>query len=269
MIFRSLLPTALLISVAAHHVSAQGTGPERRRRHYDAQARAYYRGPVRFTLGGGIGYYNGDLTSRLGDQFLGPSITGGVQYQLHPHWQLGGEASYIRLGAKDYLPERDFQGNNPRGPILPGSTVRNLAFQGSNLAGIAFVRWEPLHDGGAYASQRKPASIIKPYLKVGGGWLLYNPKAFRGTERPSGNNTPEYLPTERNDYSALAVVLPVGVGVTVRLTPKLGATLEGSYSLTSTDQLDDISPVSGLSSSALNDNYGQLELKLEYSPWSR
>lgn len=250
-IFRSLLPAALLLAAAAHDATAQGTGPERRRRRYDGQARAYYRGPVRFTLGGGIGYYNGDLTSRLGDQFLGPSITGGVQYQLHPHWQLGGEASYIRLGAKDYLPER------------------GLAFQGSNLAGIAFVRWEPLHDEGAYASQRKDASIIKPYLKVGGGWLLYNPKAFRGTERPSGNFTPEYLATERNDYSAMALVLPVGVGFTVRLTPKLGASLEGSYSLTSTDQLDDISPVSGRSSSALNDNYAQLELKLEYTPWNR
>ncbi|RSK50830.1 outer membrane protein [Hymenobacter rigui] len=256
MTFRSLLPAFLLVSVAAHHACAQGTGPERRRRHYDNQARAYYRGPVRFTLGGGVGYYNGDLTSSLGDQFIGPSFTGGLQYQLHPHWQLGGEVSYIRLGAKDYLPER------------------SLAFQGNNVACIAFMRWEPLHDEGAYAAPRKPASIIKPYLKVGAGWLLYSPKAFRGTERPSGNYTPSYLSSERNDYPALALTLPVGVGFTVRLTPKLGASLEGSYSFTTTDQLDDIStsmaaPDSPRSSSSLNDGYGQLELKLEYSPWGR
>ncbi|RSK37411.1 outer membrane protein [Hymenobacter metallilatus] len=251
MTFRSLLPAILLVSVAAQQARAQGTGPERRRRHYDGQARAYYRGPLRFTMGGGVGYYNGDLTSRPGDQFIGPSFTGGLQYQLHPHWQLGGEASYIRLGAKDYLPER------------------GLAFQGHNVAGIVFARWEPLHDEGAYAAPRRPAALIKPYLKAGAGWLLYSPKAFRGTERPSGNTSTNYLSAERNDYPALALTLPVGVGFTVRLTPKLGASLEGSYSFTTTDQLDDISPVSGRSVSSLNDGYGQLELKLEYAPWGR
>lgn len=247
----------LLLSVAtAHSAQAQDSGPERRRRHYDGQARAFYRGPVRFTLGGGVGYYNGDLTSSLGDQFIGPSFTGGIQYQTHPHWQVGGEVSYVRLGAKDYLPER------------------NLAFQSHNVAGIAFVRWEPLHDEGAYAAPRKPAALIKPYLKAGAGLLLYSPKAFQGNVRPSGNFTPDYLEPERNDYPALALTLPVGIGFTVRLTPKLGASLEGSYSFTTTDQLDDISP-SGVtsssprSSSALNDGFGQLELKLEYAPWGR
>ena len=249
---RSLLPALLFVSVASAHVAvAQGDGPERRRRHYDGQARAYYRGPVRFTLGGGVGYYNGDLTGSLANQFLGPSLTGGLQYQVHPHWQVGGEVSYIKLGAKDYL------------------TSRGLAFQGKNLAGITFVRWEPLHDEGVYASPRKPAAIFKPYLKAGAGFVLYSPQAFYGTARPSGNFTPEYLSAERNDYPALALAFPVGIGFTVRLTPKLGASLEGSYSFTTTDQLDDISPVSGRSSSSLKDGYGQLELKLEYAPWAR
>nr|WP_262898909.1 outer membrane beta-barrel protein [Hymenobacter piscis] len=232
---------------------AQGGGPERRRRHYDGQARAYYRGPVRFTLGGGLGYYNGDLTSSPADQFFGPSFTGGLQYQTHPHWQVGGEVSYIRLGAKDYLP------------------ARGLAFQSHNLAGIGFVRWEPLHDEGLYASPRRAAALFKPYLKAGAGLVLYSPRAFRGTARPSGNFTPAYLAAERNDYPALALTLPLGVGFTVRLTPKLGASLEGTYSFTSTDQLDDISPASSpqRSVSALNDGFGQLELKLEYAPWAR
>ena len=234
----------------AHGARGQN-GPERRRRHYDGQARAYYRGPMRFMVGGGLGYYNGDLTGSVGNQFLGPSLSGGLLYQVSPHWQVGGEASYFRLGAKDNLPGR------------------GLAFQGHNVAGITFLRWEPLRDEAAYATPHQPAAIIKPYLKAGAGFLLYNPKSYRGTARPDGNFTPAYLPSERNDYPALALVVPVGLGFTVRLTPRLGASLEGTYSFTTTDQLDDISPASGRSVSSLNDGYGQLELKLEYAPWAR
>ncbi len=258
MTIRPLLPSALLLLLVASATSSQAqTSPERRRRHYDGQARPYYRGPFRFTLGAGVGYYNGDLTSSLGDQFLGPSLSAGLLYQLHPHWQVGGEISYLKLGAKDYLPER------------------GLAFEGKNGVGITFVRWEPFHDEGAYATPHAPAAIIKPYLKVGAGFALYSPKSFRGAARPSGNFTPAYLDPERNDYPALALVLPVGVGFTVRLTSQLSASLEGSYSLTTTDQLDDISTFKpagseqSRSASALRDNYGQLELKLEYAPWAR
>ncbi|WP_092739716.1 outer membrane beta-barrel protein [Hymenobacter psychrophilus] len=255
MILRSFLPAAalLLTAAATHSAVAQSAdpGPERRPRHYDRQGRLYYRGPMRFTLGGGVGYYNGDLTSSLADQFLGPSLSAGMLYQFHPHWQVGGEVSYLQLGAKDYLPERD------------------LAFQGKNGVGTAFVRWEPLRDPGAYSLPAGQSSIIKPYLKLGVGLALYSPKSYKGTERPGGNFTPAYLEPERFDYPALALVLPVGVGVTVRLTSRLNATIEGSYSLTTTDQLDDISPALGRSSSSLNDNYGQLELKLEYAPWAR
>ncbi|WP_177189859.1 outer membrane beta-barrel protein [Hymenobacter actinosclerus] len=259
MTLRSFLPAAalLLTTAATHSALAQSLSPERRPRHYDKQGRLYYKGPVRFTLGGGVGYYNGDLTSRLGDQFLGPSLSAGLLYQFHPHWQVGGEVSYLQLGAKDYLPER------------------GLAFQGKNGVGTAFVRWEPLTDPGAYSLPAGQSALIKPYLKVGVGLALYSPKAYRGTERPSGNLTPAYLKPERYDYPALALTLPVGVGVTVRLTSRLNASLEGSYSLTTTDQLDDISTFiptgseSSRSASSLNDNYGQLELKLEYAPWAR
>ncbi|NVO83947.1 outer membrane beta-barrel protein [Hymenobacter terrestris] len=257
---RSFLPAAalLLTTAATHSALAQSAaGPERRPRHYDKQGRLYYKGPVRFTLGGGVGYYNGDLTSSLGDQFLGPSLSAGLLYQFHPHWQVGSEVSYLQLGAKDYLPDR------------------GLAFRGNNAVGTAFVRWEPLRDPGAYSLPAGRSSIIKPYFKTGVGLALYSPKAYRGTQRPSGNFTPAYLEPERFDYPALALVLPVGVGVTIRLTSRLNATIEGSYSLTTTDQLDDISTVpspgfdTGRSASSLNDNFGQLELKLEYAPWAR
>ncbi|TGD81783.1 hypothetical protein [Hymenobacter wooponensis] len=249
---RPLLPTLLLLSVVAtEQATAQDGGPERRRRHYDSNARPYFRGPVRFTLGLGAGFYNGDITGSLGDQLVGPSASLGLLYKFRPHWLVGGEATYFQLGAKDHIPER------------------NLAFRGRNGSGVAFLRWEPFRDEGAYADPRSPAALVKPYLKAGAGFLLYNPEAYTGTERPANNTN--FLSPERLDYPALTVVAPVGVGVTLRLTPKLNASIEGSYYFTATDQLDDVSPASGrsISDKNRNDGYGLAEIKLEYAPWRR
>ena len=246
----SLALGVLLLAGAAGFTTATAQlRPERRTRHYDAQARPYYRGPVRFTAGAGVGLYNGDLTNGLSGQLPGPSFSLGGLYAWRPHWMVGAEATYFQLGAKDYLPER------------------GLAFRGRNGQGTVFLRFEPLHDEGEYATPRRPAAFFKPYLKLGVGLTLYNPKAYYGTTRLE-DGTP-ILPQERNDYPALALVAPVGVGLTARLTARLNATLEGAYYFTTTDQLDDISPASGRSLSSLNDGYGLIELKVEYAPWGR
>jgi hypothetical protein len=244
-----LLLSLFAASVAlAHTVTAQG-GPERRHRHYNSQARPYYRGPVRFTVGGGAGFYNGDLADDFANNLPGPSISLGILYLLRPRLVVGGEATYFQLGAKDKLAER------------------GLAFRGRNASGVAFLRFELLRDESQFASPRRPAALLKPYLKAGAGFLLYNPRAYPGTTRP--NNTTLFLRPERNDYPALAVVAPVGFGIGFRLSPRLNATAEASYYFTSTDQLDDVSPTSNRSSSNRNDGYGLAELKLEYAPWAR
>lgn len=245
---KSYLLSAALVALSLS-VCAQDH-PERRKRHYDMQARTYYRGPVRFSAGAGVGLYNGDLTKGLSNQLPGPSFSLGVLYPVHPHWTVGTEATYFQIGSTDYLPER------------------NLAFRGRNGTGTVFVRFEPLRDGAYYATPRPaPTALVKPYLKLGVGLALYSPKAYNGTTRPDDNTS--FLRPERGDYPALAIVAPVGLGVTLRLTPKLNATAEAAYYFTTTDQFDDISTGLGRSSSALNDGYGLVELKLEYSPWSR
>lgn len=243
---------ALIVCLAAGTCLAQTAQaqdhPERRRRHYSGQARAYYRGPVRFTLGGGVGLYSGDLGA-VSENLPGPSFSVGLLYLVRPRLVVGGEASYFQLGATDQLPER------------------NLAFRGRNVSGTTFLRFELVRDESEFATPKQPAALIKPYLKAGAGFLLYNPQSYRGTARP--DNRTAFLAPERNDYPALALVAPVGAGLVFRLSRKLNATLEGTYSFTTTDQLDDISPASGRSTSKLNDGYGQAELKLEYAPWAR
>jgi len=242
----SLLIFSVFTGISISHSVLAQDAPERRRRHYGSQGRAYYRGPVRFTVGGGAAYYSGDLGSSLSENLLGGSFNLGILYLIRPRLVLGSEFTYFQLGAKDQLPER------------------GLAFRSRNVSGTTFLRFELLRDESQYASPKRAAALVKPYVKAGGGLLLYNPKAYLGTERPTERTM--FLDPERNDYPALAVVAPVGLGVVVRLTPKLNATLEGTYYFTTTDHLDDISR---RANPGENDGYGLAELKLEYAPWGR
>lgn len=197
-----------------------------------------------FTLGGGAAFYNGDLAESLADNLPGPSGSIGALYMVRPRVMLGAELSLFKLGAKDQLPERGY------------------AFRSKNAALTGFLRYELVRDESQFADSRGAAALIKPYVKAGAGFMLYTPEAYRGDGRPVPSTI--FLSTERNDYPATALVAPLGLGVTVRLSPQLNATAEGTYYFTTTDHLDDISQ---RGNAARDDGFGLVELKLEYSPW--
>ncbi|UOQ53844.1 hypothetical protein [Hymenobacter cellulosivorans] len=238
----TFLGSLLLFSLYAHTAAAQS--PERRRRHFTNSARPYHRGPVYLTLGGGAGFYNGDLAESFADNLPGPSGSVGVLYMVRPRVILGSELSVFKLGAKDQLPERGY------------------AFRSTNGALTGFVRYELTRDESEFADSHGPPAMIKPYIKAGVGALLYTPEAYLGNARPVPSTN--FLPTERNDYPATALIAPVGLGLTFRLMPQLNVSAEGSYYFTTTDHLDDISQ---RGNAARNDGFGLMELKLEYSPW--
>ncbi|GGF00965.1 hypothetical protein [Hymenobacter cavernae] len=242
--YRPLLLSALLLTSLLPRTGAAQDGPERRRRYYNSQGRPYHRGPVRLTAGLGAGFYNGDLTSSLGNNFPGLSGSLGVLYLLRPHLLVGTELSAFQIGAKDDLPDR------------------NLAFRARNGSGEVFFRYEPFRDEAEFAAPRGPVAFVKPYLKAGVGLLLYNPKSYNGTARPEEFTS--FLPPERNDYPAMAIVAPVGLGLTFRLSRTLNATAEAAYYFTTTDYLDDVSK---RANSGAKDGYGRAELKVEYAFW--
>ncbi|OON68267.1 hypothetical protein B0919_14020 [Hymenobacter sp. CRA2] len=207
------------------------------RRHYDAQARAFYRGPVRLTAGGGAALYIGDL----GTLRPGPAFNAGVVYTWRPHWSVGGELTWFQLAGVDQLKER------------------NLGFRGRNLSLTSFVRFEPLTDRSWYAATSREYARVKPFLQAGAGFVIYNPKSYRGTNIP--NNAEGFLPPERTDYPATALVAPVGGGLTFNVVPRLWITAQGSYAFTTTDHLDDVSKRANPDQ---NDGYALFELKAEY-----
>lgn len=213
-------------------------------RHYNRQERAYFRGPLHVTLGGGTALYSGDLGNSPGDSFLGPALSLGVLYRLTPHLHLGSEFSYVEMGARDKAKER------------------GLAFTSTNGLGTVFFRFDLLPDESVFASSMTEAPVFQVFVQGGTGLLLYNPQAYFGTA-PATSST-SFLPPERNDYPALAGAFPVGAGFGVRLTDKLRANLEGNYYFTTTDQLDDINRRLG-GASASNDGFGTMMLKLDYT----
>ena len=231
----------LLVSVLTLQESAAQGSRRQQRRFVDAQNRAYFRGPLRATLGGGLALYNGDLANNLSDKFPGPSLSLGLLYRLKPHVLIGAEGGYFRVGARDQYPER------------------GLAFQGDNALGTVFMRYELLHDGSAFVTNEGDQPILQPYVKAGVGLLMYNPKSYAGTTRPTSGTA--FLEPERNDYPALAAVLPLGAGLSVRAGDNFRVSLEGAYYFTSTDHLDDVSRRGNADE---NDGFSTLELKVEY-----
>ncbi|MBH8559338.1 hypothetical protein [Hymenobacter negativus] len=240
--FRSLIFGGLAVgALGSHTAQAQYHHPVR---HYNRQERAYFRGPLHVTLGGGTALYNGDLGSSPGDNFLGPALSLGVLYRLTPHLHLGSEFSYVEMGARDKARER------------------GLAFTSTNGLGTVFFRFDLLPDESIFAASMAEAPVFQVFVQGGAGLLLYNPHAYVGTER--ANDATTFLATERNDYPAMAMAFPAGAGFSVRLTDKLRANLEGNYYFTTTDQLDDINLRLG-GASANNDGFGTVMLKLDYS----
>ena len=230
--------------MAAGLFSSQAAQAQRQVRHYNSQGRVYYRGPLHVTLGGGTALYDGDLGNSPGDNFLGPALSVGVRYRLTPHLHLGSDFSYLKMGARDKARER------------------GLAFTSTNGLGTVLLRFDLLPDESVFAASVAEAPIFQLYVQSGAGLLLYNPKAYVGTERATSSTS--FLTPERNDYPALAGVASVGTGFTVRVIDKLRVGLEGNYYFTTTDHLDDINLRLG-GASANNDGFGTVMLKLDYS----
>lgn len=251
------LPSSRLAATAALGLcltgaaTAQTFAPAAPKRHYTAAGKAYFRGPTRLTVGLGTGYYNGDLTNRPGDQFYGPALNLGFLHRYSPHFSFGGEAGYVRVGAKDYLP------------------TRGLAFNTNAYTAALSVRWYLLADRSAYAGGGGGAPKVMPFVQGGVGLVLYSAESYRGNTRTPAINT--VFAPEVGSYPDLTTALPVGAGLTFHCTETLNLSLEGNYYFLFTDTFDDLSKrrdsVGGVEFNLVNpdknDAFGTLMLKAE------
>ena len=213
-------------------------------RYYNHEGRPYYRGPLRVSLAAGTAFYDGDLGNSPADNFYGPAVSAGMLYRLTPHLHVGSELSYFKMGARDKAKER------------------GLAFTSTNGLGTVFLRFDLLADESIFAASQAEEPAFQLFVQGGAGLILYDPRAYLGTSRPSKGTA--FLAPERNDYPALAAVFPLGVGFDVHVVDRVRAGVEANYYFTTTDQLDDVN--TRLEGNSRNkDGFGTLMLKMNYA----
>jgi hypothetical protein len=175
---------------------------------------------------GGIGTssYLGELANE-GDYIqANPNVHAGLQYYFSKKIGMRVEAAWFQL-----------KGDDAKAPIESGRRDRNLSFHENNFE-ISAVGIYNLYPQGRSFYQRPAFNI---YGFAGIGLLYFNPKTdYKGTTYALAP-----LQTELVSYSRVVPVIPMGLGVRLKLGPFTNLCFEGGFRKTFTDYLDDVSTV--------------------------
>lgn len=224
------------LSTLAALASPPGYRPPRR--FYTAQHEAYVRPSARLVLGVNTAYYNGDLTSSFNDNTYKPGGSIGLLVPLSPHVSYGLDATYFQLEAVDH------------------NVSRGLRFTGDYEMLSTYVRYNLNGDRSMMVGQNHRDTPLLVFVQAGVGGLLYSPEATRNVD-----GTRVKLPADPNGYPGLAVVLPVGGGVTLKASNHVAFTLEALYHFTSTDLLDNVAQAD----KSRRDGFATGAFKVEFS----
>lgn len=175
-----------------------------------------YLNSIKATFGMGYGAYQGDLCASTFCTVPRPALQIGVNYRYNNRLLIRGDFSFIRLWGKD--------GAHP---------VRNLQFRSSNFELSAAAVYDILKFQPVYRRRR----LLSPYLTGGIGILYFNP---RGEYNGQWYSLANYQ-TEGKKYSRVTLVIPMGVGMRMKLSDHWDISLEAIYRKTFTDHLDDVS----------------------------
>jgi hypothetical protein len=131
---------------------------------------------------------------------------------------------------------------------------RSYSFSADNGLLTGRLQYNIFADKSLYIGPNHKEMPVLVFLEAGVGATLFSPAAAQF-------NVP-LAPEGRNTYPALAAVLPVGGGVTLRASQRLAFTAELLYYFTSTDVLDDISQRGNPDQL---DDFATLSFKAEFS----
>lgn len=183
-----------------------------------------------FGFGIGAAHYFGDLNTRAKLNRPKPAATLFFRKNFGNYVALRVAGSYAQLGYSDVY-------NTHNETMLSrnlsfNTNVWELALQGD----FNFYRFLP----------GDPGLNFTPYVTFGAGIFNYDPYAYLADEkyflRPlgtEGQGSPLY--PDRKQYSAMAISVPLGVGVKYSLNERLNIGFEVLHRFTNTDYLDDVS----------------------------
>lgn len=187
-----------------------------------------------FSAGVGTIYYYGDLTDKFNNSLVRPA--GSISYSRYflPMLSFRVGLTYGEVGAADAM------------AIDQARINRNLHFKSTIAEASGMLVFEFIKDrnfGNAW--QGKPH--ITPFIMGGISFFYFNPKArINGTWydlQPLGTEGQNIPGANPGPYSLVQASVPVGGGVSIRLSENMGVNFEVGYRTTFTDYLDDVSTV--------------------------
>lgn len=177
------------------------------------------------TAGFGANYYVGDLTDNSFSSGIriSPNFSAGLQQRINDRIHLRAELLWYQIAGADSL-SNEF-----------GKVERNLSFRARNLE-LSFVGIFHFINKSSNANGR--AGFV-PFAVFGIGVTTNDPKAELNGDLYSLRP----LELEGESYGKYAFVMPMGGGVRAKINEAFDISLEGSYRITFTDYLDDVSTV--------------------------
>lgn len=177
------------------------------------------------SVGFGLNTYMGELR-RFNDSNIqaGLSMSVGYEHLFTQNVAIRTSLSIYQIKAADSL------------SVIAERANRNLSFKATNVEfNVQAMYYMFPHPASGY----KDRAFINPYVFAGAGFTSNNPKAeLEGTLhrlRP--------LRTEGQDYGSLAVVIPVGAGLSFFVNRFVDIQFEFQYTMSLTGYLDDVSQV--------------------------
>lgn len=191
--------------------------------------------------GTGATKYYGELVNPNSIGKVRPNIYAGAEYLILPRISARLDATWFQLSGSDGLAD-------------VSRRRRNLSFFSDNFEIDLAGSFKIFADEGTYA-KRRPFNF---YGLAGVGLLYFNPKT-----RYQGDVVAlQPLQTEGVKYSKIQLVVPVGIGATVKINPFINFALEAVYRESFTDYLDDVSSFNYVDPATLPGGVDGLSAKL-------
>ncbi len=172
-------------------------------------------------IGSGTASYFGDVVDDRVYTING-NFTAGMLWRFHNRVAVDANLTWFRMAAEDAKSE-------------DGKALRGLSFFSNNYEVSAAVQVMLFPEQARFYLRRR----LNPYLFGGVGLLYYNPKAELDGEkyalRPLQTEGPD------NAYSGVTATFPFGAGVKIKINAFFNVAVEGRFTYTLTDYLDDVS----------------------------